>query len=155
VDGQTGVLQQEFPAFVFLETFVSVQDVNNDGRGELVARKAVSGQPPVLSIHQWNGASLAPVATLTATHQFSNLTLVSLRSPLQLEVLELSPTDVLVRDLAGAVLFRAATAIPGWSVAPFSVGFETSDPDLDGIPDMILHDPSHVWAVHYGGTFAL
>ncbi len=155
VDAVSGALQQEFPAFVFPETVVQFQDVDNDGRPELVARKSVSGQPPVLSIHRWNGAILAPFASVTATHEFSNMAVSSLRGPTQVEVLEMSPTDLLVRELAGTLLFRASTNIPGWSVAPFSFDFTSSDADGDGFPEMILHDPSHVWTVHYGGTFTL
>jgi hypothetical protein len=155
VDALTGALEQEFPAFTFPATSVSSEDVDSDGRGELIARKSVSGQPLAFSIHRWNGSTLAPFAAVTATHEFSNMGLLALRNASQLEILELAPTDFLVRDLTGALLFRASTSIPGWSVAPFSFSYATSDPDLNGIPDVILHDPSHVWDVHYGGTFAV
>ncbi len=155
VDGTSGALQQEFPAFALPESFLSIQDVDNDGRGEVIAQKFVSGQPTVFSIHRWNGATLAQLVSVTATHEFSNLTLVGLRNSTQVDIFELSPTDALLRDLSGALLFQASTAIPGWSVVPFSFGFQIADPDQDGDPDMILHDLSHVWAIRYDGAFNL
>lgn len=155
VDELTGTVQQEFPQFQYLSAALSGQDINGDGRMELVALKSPIGQAPVLSIHQWNGASLAAIATVTATSPNSNMALVQLRSPSQFEVFEQAPTDVSLYNLSGALLFRASTHIPGWSVAPYTVQLAFHDPDHDGIYDMFLFDDTRVWDVRYGGSFAL
>jgi hypothetical protein len=35
------------------------------------------------------------------------------------------------------------------------MGFDLVDADHVGMPDLVLHDVSHVWDIHYSGTFAL
>jgi hypothetical protein len=154
VDEQTGAIQQEFPAFQYPTSFPETQDIDNDGRMELVVRKTQVGQPPVLSIHRWNGTTLATYASVTATNANSNMALFQLRTSALFEVCEQSPTDVILYNLSGAQLFRASTNIPGWSVAPYSVQLALHDPDHNYFPDLVLYDDTRIWDIRYNGTFA-
>jgi hypothetical protein len=154
VDALTGAIEQEFPSFKYAETSLAVQEVDGDPGLELTALKQTIGQPPVFSVLEWNGAGYVSIASVTAAGLYSNLGLSHLRSPGQVEVLELGADDVIVRELSGAVLFQASTQVPGWAVTPFSLGFQLADPDQDGQADMLLYDESHVWDIRYTGTFA-
>src|SRR5262249_7411587 len=72
------------------------------------------------------------------------------------DAIEQSASDVRVRDLSGAVIFRASTAIPGWSGdAPFAMPV---DVDQDGILELgvIEHnfEPTvKVRFFNYAGSF--
>jgi WD40 repeat protein len=154
VDQLTGAIQQELPVFPFAFADWSSQDIDGDGRLELVLRRYSPGQAPLITIYNWNGTSLVPLVTVAGHDPQSSLSLVQLRSGTQSEILDLSPYDVVLRDLTGAQLFRASTNIPGWSVTPYTLRFDIQDPRHVGNPDLILYDDTHVWDVRYGGSFA-
>lgn len=153
LDGLTGVIQQEFPGFNLNDSFPSTQDLDDDGRPELIVQKRPNAQPPVLTIHHWNGASLAVTSAVTGLDQYSNLGILQLRSSTQFEIVEVAPTDLLLRDLSGALLFRASTNLSGWSPAPFTLTYHLSDADHFGMPDLILHDDSNVRAIQFNSSF--
>ena len=156
VDASTGAIQQEFPTFAFTTAALGGQNVDGDAALELIVHEYSDGvQPPVYSIYDWNGATLAPLVSVTGTSPYSNLATLQLRSLAQYEIVEVSHEDFLVRDLSGALLFRGSTSVPGWSVTPFTLGFDLRDADQVGMPDLVLYDATHVWDIHYSGAFAL
>jgi len=154
LDGLTGVVQQEFPAFHLDDSFPSTQDLDGDGRLELIVQKRPNGQPPVLTIHDWNGSSLVATSVVTALDPYANLGILQLRSTTQFEIIEVSSTDLLLRDLSGTLLFQASTSLSGWSPSPFTVDFHVVDADHFGMPDLILHDESNVRAIQFNGSFS-
>ena len=153
LDGLTGVVQQQFPGFTINDSYPSVQDLDSDGRPELVLQKRPNGQPPVLTIHHWNGSTLAVTSTVTGLSEYSNLGILQLRSSTQFEVVDLAPADMLLRDLSGTLLFRASTDLSGWGPSPFTLSYHLADADHFGMPDLILHDDSSIRAIQFSSSF--
>ena len=136
VDQLTGAIQQELPVFPFACADWSSQDIDGDGRLELVLRRYSPGQAPLITIYNWNGTSLVPLVTVAGHDPQSSLSLVQLGavpSPKSRS----EPVRMVLRDLTGAQLFRASTNIPGWSVTPHTLRFDIQDPRHVGNPDLI------------------
>lgn len=155
VDGLTGAIAKEFPDFARDNTALTAHDVDQDGRLELFFWRPGNGPvTPLVTGYDWDGASYATLFShAEGTDQWS---LVSLRNATTFEALEVSPTDLRVRDLAGTVLFRASTAVPGWSGNAPSVFAQ--DIDQDGILELgamenIFTPTAKVHFFDYSGGF--
>lgn len=144
-DALTGALEKEFPLYASPDAWATPLDVDGDGRVELLCSRFTGG-PPLFDVYDWNGADY--VSTMTHTDLVENFAPARFRSPSQLELLEISSTSVRVRDLTGALLFNAATDVPGWSGS--HQGAFSADIDGDGAEEFILiESPSHIRVYKY------
>jgi len=133
VDGLTGAIAKEFPEFELDNSALTATDVDADGRLELFFWRPENGPvTPLVTGYDWNGATY--VTLFSHTDSFNYLGLLNLRNSTTFDVIEFAATDIRVRNLSGTVLFRASTAIAGWSGdAPGAV---TMDIDLDGVLEL-------------------
>lgn len=150
VDGLTGAIQQEFPQFLYTNSTCTAVDIDGDGKPEVLFDRFVGGSPLATAYH-WNGASWVSVLSTTDPMD-SGWGPAHLRSASFFDMLEVAPNDVRVRDLAGTVVFRASTAIPGWvGTQPAAI---LVDIDHDGIPELLVMDvPNKAWMFKYTGAF--
>ncbi len=140
VDGLTGAIEKEFPAFRDDNSALTTQDVDGDGRLELFFWRPASGPvTPLVTGYDWVSGSYATLFSHTDSCEY--WALVSLRNASTFEAIESSASDIRVRDLAGTVLFRASTAIPGWSgTGAFVIPM---DIDEDGTLELGAIERSH------------
>jgi hypothetical protein len=137
VDALTGAIAKEFPEFTSTNTFSTLQDVDGDGRPEIFLSRPPDGPvTPLTTAYHWNGSTY--VTLFTHTDSVTYLGPVKVRNATTYDVFEQSSTDVRVRSLAGVVLFRASTAIPGWSGVGVAATF--FDIDGDGIEEIGVHE---------------
>lgn len=148
-DGSTGALQQEFPQFATTTTQHGVADVDGDGQPELLFNR-FQGGTPLAAIYHRSGATFAPVFSIADT--VIDWSPVHLRNTTTIDILEHTPNDVRIRSNTGALLFRAATSIPGWTGAqPFG---EPEDVNHDGLPELVVGDLGKDYHVfQYTGSF--
>lgn len=155
VDGLTGAIEKEFPAFAANNSQLTVQDVDGDGHPELFFARPPNG--PVTSLvtaYHWNGTTYTTL--FSHTDPTTSWSLINLRGATTYDAIETSATDVRVRDMSGTIIFQASTAIPGWSGdAPTYVAF---DIDHDGLAELgvVEHNFTTSVKVHffnYAGGF--
>jgi hypothetical protein len=133
MDGLTGTIAKEFPEFTSTNTMSTLQDVDGDGRAELFFSRLPAGPiTPLTAAYHWNGSTYVTLFTHTDTLNYFGL--VHVRNATTWDVFEQSATDIRVRDLAGAVLFRASTAVPGWTGTGVTATFQ--DIDGDGVDEL-------------------
>ena len=133
VDGLTGVIEKEFPQFPSSNTQQVFQDVDGDGRAEIFLCRVPNGPiTPLTTAYHWNGSTY--VTMFTHTDPVETMGLVRLRNATTYDVYEQSSNDIRVRNLAGAVLFQASTAVPGWSGS--GVYVQLMDIDGDGVDEL-------------------
>lgn len=135
LDGLTGAVEIGFPEFLYGDADVLARDIDNDSRLELVLYRRGGGPTvPLMRVIEWTPGGWTQL--FAHNDPMSVVGFCSLRSPSQVELLEMSDTDVRVRDMAGNVLFRASTAIGSWSGVEISA-FHL-DVDGDGIDELAL-----------------
>ena len=135
VDGLTGVIAKEFPEFASANSGLTLQDVDGDGRPELFFWRRPNGPvTPLVRAYDWDGADYATL--FSHTDPCDQWSLVSLRNGSSFEATEVSGNDVRVRDLSGTVLFRASTAIAGWTGS--APGVLPIDIDQDGLLELVV-----------------
>lgn len=148
VDGLTGTIAKEFPEFKSDNCSLTATDVDADGRLELFFWRPANG--PVTALvtgYDWDGANYATLFSHTDPAEY--WTLLNLSNPTTFDALEFSATDVRVRNLSGTVIFRASTAVPGWSGDGASA--VTMDIDNDGLLELgvIEHNFTPAVKVHF------
>lgn len=133
LDGLTGAVEIGFPEFLHGDADVLARDIDNDSRLELVLYRRGGGPTvPLMRVIKWTPGGWTQL--FAHSDPMSAVGFCSLRSASQVELLEMSDTDVRVRDMAGNVLLRASTAIGAWTgveVSAFSL-----DIDADGIDEL-------------------
>lgn len=135
LDAVTGSIEQEFPEFKHGDVQTLAENIDGDPRLEIIfARIVFSSGPlgPLTRAYDWTAGGY--VTLFQHTEPVTQVSLVHLRSSGQFELLEMASDDVRVRDMNGAVLFRASTAISPWSGVNPSVTLP--DLDRDGIPEL-------------------
>ena len=108
-------------------------DIDGDGKPELLFNRSL-GSSPLATVYHRSGAAWTPVFSVADT--VSNWGPAHLRSATQFDLLETTPNDVRIRDVSGALLFRAATTIPGWTGA--QPGPQLIDINDDGIQELLI-----------------
>jgi hypothetical protein len=155
-DGLTGALEKDLPSFAQFTSGYVTADVEGSGRLALfMYHYLLPGQSPLFTAYQWNGAAYATM--FSHTDSLSGADIRTLRSPGQHEVLEAGPSDVRLRDLGGAVIFRASSDVPGWAgLDPKSgTSIQSLDFDHDGIQELALIDLAQVHFLNHDGTTAV
>jgi hypothetical protein len=155
-DGLTGTLEKDLPNFAQGKAGYVATDVEGMGRLALfMYHYGNSGLPPLFTAYRWNGSLYATMFSHTDSLQGADVR--SLRSAGQHEVLEAGPSDVRIRDLSGAVIFRASTDIPGWAgLDPNSTtSIQGLDFDHDGIQELAITDLAQVHFVNHDGITAV
>lgn len=155
-DGISGAMEMEFPGFSFYQSAnITAVDVDGDGPEELFLwRQENLPTTRLFTAYKWSAGNYT--TTFSHTEIVDNFSLGHFRSPAAYDFLETNsdphPEEVRVRDLAGNVVFRASTQIPGWSGAD-TYTFE-QDMDGDGLTDLVIQDNATLRSVRYsGGTF--
>ena len=155
-DGLTGTLEQDLPSFAQFQTGYFTADVGGNGQLALfMYHYLLPGQSPLFTAYQWNGSSYATMFSHTDSLRGADIR--RLRSAAQYEVLEAGVSDVRLRDLSGAVIFRASTDIPGWAgLDPnSSASIQGLDFDVDGIQELAITDLAQVHFLNHHGTTAV
>jgi FlgD Ig-like domain len=155
-DGLTGAIEKDLPSFAQFTSGYFTADVGGLGRFALfMYHYLIPGQSPLFTAYRWNGSLYATMFTHTDSLQGADIR--TLRSPGQHEVLEAGPSDVRLRDLSGAVIFRASTDIPGWAGLDPNSGtsIQSLDFDQDGIHELAIQDLARVHFVNHNGTTAV
>jgi hypothetical protein len=145
-DGLTGAIQQQFPQFTSDNCDFRPVDIDGDGRVELFFQRPTT---PLFTAYHWNGSSDVPL--FSHTDAIDSWQLAHVRGSVALDLVETGSNDVRVRDLSGAVLFRASTAIAGWSGATPLFATPT-DLNHDGLSEMLINDSSKTRLVTYSGS---
>jgi hypothetical protein len=146
LDAAGGGVEQEFPAFTVDNGYLSAIDTDNDGRLELYFDQYVAP-------HQFTGYEWTPSGYTTLfSHNdpiegFGN---GHFRGPSTSEFMEFAPNDLRLRDLSGAVIFRASTDLPGWT----GVNRDMQAVDLagNGVSQFLAIDSNAARLVQYTGT---
>jgi hypothetical protein len=147
-DGLTGAIQQEFPEFKADNTDFRPLDIDGDGRVELFFQRPTTS---LFTAYHWNGSSYVPL--FSHTDAIDTWFFAHVRGSAAFDIVETGGNDLRVRDLAGTILFRASTAIAGWSGA--SPLFATpADVNHDGISEILVNDADKTRLVAYSGSFA-
>lgn len=149
-DGVSGTPDLELPEFTsFTNSLVFTFDVDNNGVQEIFAsRPAGPGVTPLVRAYKWTPAGYVQMFSHTE-EPFSFEPLHS-RSAAQYEFMGVTLSDLVLRDaIAGTVLFRASTQIPGWSGAAPVVN--PVDLDADGILEFIIQDGPTARILRYTG----
>jgi len=152
-DGLTGVLEKDLPDFAIGRSGYTSADVDADGPLELfMYRYLLPGQSPLLRAHHWNGSSYATM--FSHTDSLLGADIRHLRSSGLSEVLEAGPSDVRLRDMNGAVIFRASTDVSGWAGLDPNSGTSISsiDFDVDGLQELVVTDLARVRFINHDGT---
>lgn len=145
VDGITGASELDLSAFTGFHYLIPV-DNDGDGRSEILVHQY---SPSLVRSYGFNGVGYSTLfshSDLTA-----GIGPIHTRAANQTEYLEVSQTDLRVRDEAGNVLFRASTSLSNWSVDATLV--TTSDIDHDGGAEMLIHGNSREWLLKYNSGF--
>jgi hypothetical protein len=153
-DGVTGALAKDLPNFAQFKSGYVTADVEGQGRLALfMYHYLLPGQSPLFTAYNWNGSLYATMFSHTDSLQGADIR--SLRSPGQHEVLEAGPRDVRLRDMSGAVIFRASADVPGWAgldeVDPGS-SIQGLDFDADGIQELAITDLAQVHFLNHNAT---
>jgi len=147
LSGVDGSSELELPEFTFdNDSNVFPADIDGDGRAEVFALRPKSlTATPLVRAYKWVAGSY--VQMFSHTEDFGRADLLQTRSLSQWEFLENSKTDVVLRDMAGTVLFRASTAFPGWS-ATDAVGYAVHL-DQDNVAEIVMRDNTTWRVVRY------
>jgi hypothetical protein len=155
----TGALVRDFPDFtMFNSSDFEAFDLTGDGHPEILFHRpnvpSIPSTPLFLALH-WNGSSYDTLCT--HTDPADAIYPVHTRSAAQTELfetLDMLPThEVRVRDIAGNVLFRASTGIPGWT--GLQPAYETPiDVNHDGVSEFLINDGTVTRLVKYSGTYS-
>jgi hypothetical protein len=152
-DGLTGGLEKDLPSFAQFKSGYVSADVDGSGRLALFMYHYLnSGLSPLFTAYKWNGSLYATM--FSHTDSLVGADIRRLRSPTQFEVLEAGPSDVRLRDMTGAVIFRASSDVPSWAgLDPNSTtSIQTLDFDHDGLEELAITDLARVHFVKYSGT---
>ncbi len=154
LSGVNGASELELPEFtVNNNSTVYPLDVDGDGRAEVFAFRPKSATvTPLVRAYKWVAGTY--VQMFSHTDDFgSQAQLLRTRSSSQYEILENSKTDVVLRDMAGTVVFRASTAFPGWSGSDV-LGYP-ADLDNDHVAEIVTWDHTTWRVVRYtAGSYA-
>jgi len=131
VDGLTGSVQQEFPDYAYGYSAYQLADVNGDGLPELFFYR--QGAAPKATVYTWSGTAYVPLFPALADTVVSWLP-AHVRSATTYDIVETTNNDLRVRDLTGALIYRAATAIPGWTGVSATVSL--LDLEYDGTMEL-------------------
>ncbi|MBK7368556.1 MAG: hypothetical protein IPJ04_11770 [Candidatus Eisenbacteria bacterium] len=147
LSGVDGSSELELPEFTFDDdSNVFPFDIDGDGRSEVFALRPKSlTVTPLVRAYKWVAGTY--VQMFSHTEDFGRADLLQTRSLTQWEFLENSKTDVVLRDMAGTVLFRASTAFPGWSgtdVVAYAVNLDT-----DNVAEIVMWDHTTWHVVRY------
>ncbi|MCC6649761.1 MAG: hypothetical protein IT348_01275, partial [Candidatus Eisenbacteria bacterium] len=151
-DGVTGVPELELPEFTLGQNArVNAFDIDGDGRHEIFASRSSSpGVTPLTRAYKWVTGNY--VQMFSDTEDAESGFPVSTRATGQFEFYEETATDAVIRDMSGIVLFRASSAIPGWSGSNMRVA--TVDLTHDGIAELLIQDDNTVRVVrHVSGNY--
>lgn len=150
-DGVSGTPDLELPEFtLFNNSRVFTFDVDNNGVQEIFAsRPAAPSVTPLVRAYKWTPGGYVQMFSHTE-EPLANVPLHS-RSATQFEFMGTSTTDFVLRDaVAGTVLFRASTQIPGWTAGEPTVN--PVDLDGDGIFEFIVQNGAIARVVRYNGS---
>jgi len=146
LDAAAGGVEQEFPAFTVDNGYLSAIDSDNDGRLELYFDQFNTP-------HQFTGYEWTPSGYTTL---FSHNDPIEgfgsghFRGPSSFEFMEFAPNDLRLRDLSGAVLFRASTDLSGWTGV--NRDLQAVDVAGNGISEFLAIDSGAARLVQYTGT---
>ncbi len=156
-DVATGAEKKDFSNFKTPAGVFQAGDADGDGRNELYfSRVGGLGQPSLSTTYKWNGSAYATVYSNTDTLQ--GLSLEHLRAPSLTECLEVTNTDMRLRDpLTGLRLFTASSDLPGFTSLDMNASNIVSEYDLDGngTNELLISDLNSVRAVRYAGFTAV
>lgn len=155
LDGLTGAVEIGFPEFLHGDADVLARNIDNDARLELVLYRRGGGPTaPLMRAIKWTPGGWTQL--FAHNDPMSVVGFCSLRSPSQVELLEISDTDVRVRDMAGAVLLRASTAIGSWTgaeVSAFSLDVDADGIDELGVTQHLFSSDTHTQFFNWNGAF--
>ena len=156
IDGLTGTVQNEFPAYTVLNiSSVIPSDLDGDGLPELVLLRPYSvTQNTLCQALKWNVSKFDTL--FKSTDPTTQTGAAHLRSTGQTELLETIDEpdhhDIRIRDTAGHLLFTGSTNIPGWSNSSQTLFLE-SILDGNGTMQHLVLDGTTTRAIHYNGSF--
>lgn len=153
LSGANGASELELPEFTFFDNSnVYPLDVDGDGRAEVFAMRPKSlTVTPLVRAYKWVAGTY--VQMFTHTEDFGYAQLLHTRNLTQYEFLESSKTNVVLRDMAGTVLFRASTQLPGWSAT--NAFASPTDIDQDGVAEIVMWDDAKSYLLRYtAGSYA-
>ena len=157
VDGLTGVVTKEFTEFKAAETQYFVQNIDADPLPELILCRIQPFSGPYVPLtraYKRTPGGYTPV--FSHTDSIRTVSLIQLRSASQTEFYEISDNDIRIRDLNGTVLFKASSAVAGWTgVDPYIF---LGDLDGDGVSDLGVTQNAassniQTFFFHYSGGF--
>ncbi len=155
LDGLTGAVEIGFPEFKHGDADVLARDIDNDLRLELVLyRRGDGANVPLMRAINWTPGGWTQL--FAHSDPMSVVGFCSLRSPSQVELLEMSDTDVRVRDMAGNVLLRASTAVPSWTgveVSAFSLDIDGDGIDELGVTQHLFSSDIQTQFFNWNGAF--
>jgi len=155
-DGLSGVSEQDFPAFKATDSQLDAIDVDGDHVDELfLARPQGDTVTPLFTAYKWVAGTYTTL--FSHTEPQTGFDLVHVRNTSQLDLVEQNAVsglggEVRVRSLAGSVLFRASTALAGWS--GLDIGAAQVDGNQDGVMELAIQDGGTLRFVRYAGSFA-
>ncbi|MCE9626351.1 MAG: hypothetical protein K8R56_00355, partial [Candidatus Eisenbacteria bacterium] len=153
-DGVSGTPDLELPEFtLFNNSLVFTFDVDNNGVQDIFAsRPAAPSVTPLVRAYKWTPGGYVQMFSHTE-EPLANVPLHSRRAS-QFEFMGTTTTDFVLRDaVAGTVLFRASTQIPGWTAGEPTVNPVDLNVPAPKVDDNALNG---LWAVSSGdGHFAL
>ena len=146
LDAAAGGVEQEFPAFTLDNGYLSAIDSDNDGRLELYFDQY--NAPHQFTGYEWTPSGYSTLFSHNDPIEgFGNGNFRGLNS---FEFMEFAPNDLRLRDLSGAVLFRASTDLPGWTGV--NRDLQTVDVARNGISEFLAIDSGAARLVQYTGT---
>lgn len=138
-----GTIEQQFPSFNSDTSFLLSQDVDGDGRLELIFSPLGIG-PTLTTAYDWvPSGGWTPL--FSHNDPIEGLGSGHFRTATATDLGEFASADLRVRDMSGYVLFRASTDLTGWTGVDRSM--EVVDVNGDGVDEILASDAGHVWLV--------